>query len=292
VRRVAALSGWTLGYVIANQVALLVVLALATRESDSAPTFYLYAFQFFQLPYGLFAVSLMTTITPELASAASNHDMVRFRERLSYGIRLMTLVVLPSAVGMIVVARPLIASLLGGGFAPAADVLANFAIGLLAFSLYLFLLRGFYAQQDTRTPFFLNVLENGVNVLLAFALVGRFGVQGLAFAYSAAYVVAAAVTFLALRRRVGRLEGRRLAATSARIAAATAIMGIAAYLASRAVGSPTGGGAVVRLIVGVVVGVVVYGACLLAFRVEEIDALRDRLRDRRRGGRSIDAVRG
>jgi putative peptidoglycan lipid II flippase len=218
--------------------------------------------------------------------------MVRFRERLSYGIRLMTLVVLPSAVGMIVVARPLIASLLGGGFAPAADVLANFAIGLLAFSLYLFLLRGFYAQQDTRTPFFLNVLENGVNVLLAFALVGRFGVQGLAFAYSAAYVVAAAVTFLALRRRVGRLEGRRLAATSARIAAATAIMGIAAYLASRAVGSPTGGGAVVRLVVGVVVGVVVYGACLLAFRVEEIDALRDRLRDRRRGGRSIDAVRG
>jgi putative peptidoglycan lipid II flippase len=292
VRRVAALSGWTLGYVIANQVALLVVLALATRESDSAPTFYVYAFQFFQLPYGLFAVSLMTTITPELASAASNHDMVRFRERLSYGIRLMTLVVLPSAVGMIVVARPLIASLLGGGFAPAADVLANFAIGLLAFSLYLFLLRGFYAQQDTRTPFFLNVLENGVNVLLAFALVGRFGVQGLAFAYSAAYVVAAAVTFLALRRRVGRLEGRRLAATTARIAAATAIMGIAAYLASRAVGSPTGGGAVVRLVVGVVVGVVVYGACLLAFRVEEIDALRDRLRDRRRGGRSIDAVRG
>jgi hypothetical protein len=49
---------------------------------------------------------------------------------------------------------------------------------------------------------------------------------------------------------------------------------------------------VVRLVVGVVVGVVVYGACLLAFRVEEIDALRDRLRDRRRGGRSIDAVRG
>jgi putative peptidoglycan lipid II flippase len=289
---VAALSGWTLGYVIANQVALLVVLALATRESDAAPTFYLYAFQFFQLPYGLFAVSLMTTITPELASAVTNRDMVRFRERLSYGIRLMTLVVLPSAVGMVIVARPLISALLGGGFMPAADVLANFAIGLLAFSLYLFLLRGFYAQQDTRTPFFLNVLENTVNVVLAFALVGRFGVQGLAFAYSAAYIVAAVVTFIALRRRVGRLEGRRLVATTARIAAAAAVMGVAAYLASRVVGSPTGGGAVVRLVVGVVVGVVVYGACLLAFRVEEIDALRDRLRERRRGGRSIDAVRG
>jgi putative peptidoglycan lipid II flippase len=278
VRKVVALSGWTLGYVIVNQIALLVVLALAAREGEGVPTFYLYAFQFFQLPYGLFAVSLMTTITPELSSAASSRDMVRFRERLSYGIRLMTLVVLPSAVGMIVVARPLIAALLGDSFVPAADVLANFAIGLLGFSLYLFLLRGFYAQQDTRTPFLLNVLENGVNVVLAFALVGRFGVQGLAFSYSAAYIVAAGVTFIALRRRVGRLEGRRLAATTARIAVAAAVMGVVAYAASRAVGSATGGGAVVRLVVGVVVGVVVYGACLLVLRVSEVDALRNRLR--------------
>ena len=157
-------------------------------------------------------------------------------------------------------------------------MLANFAIGLLAFSLYLFLLRGFYALQDTRTPFLLNLGENGVNVVLAFALVGTFGVQGLAFAYSAAYIVAAAATFVVLRRRVGRLEGRRLVATTARIALAAAIMGIAAYIASRAVGSPTGSGAVVRLIVGVVVGVVVYGVCLLALRVEEVDALRSRLR--------------
>jgi putative peptidoglycan lipid II flippase len=53
-------------------------------------------------------------------------------------------------------------------------------------------------------------------------------------------------------------------------------MGVAAYVASRAVGSPTGGGAVVRLIVGVLVGVVVYGVCLLLLRVEEVDALRRR----------------
>jgi len=57
----------------------------ATAAVFSGVALYLYAFQFFQLPYGLFAVSLMTTITPELASAATNRDMVRFRERLSYG---------------------------------------------------------------------------------------------------------------------------------------------------------------------------------------------------------------
>jgi len=277
VRKVAALSGWTLGYVIANQVALLAVLALAAREGEGVPTAYLYAFQFFQLPYGLFAVSLMTTITPELASAASARDTARFRESLSYGVRMMTLVVLPSSVGLLVVARPLIVALLGSQFVLTADVLANFAVGLLGFSLYLFLLRGFYALHDTRTPFLVNVFENAVNVVLAVALVGRFGAQGLAFAYSVAYLLSAAVAFVALRRRVGRLAGRRLAQSLVKMGIATALMAGCAYVASRAVGSPSGGGAVVRLVVGVVVGVVVYGAVALVLRVDELSGLRRRL---------------
>src|SRR5581483_4876183 len=224
--------------------------------------------QFFQLPYGLFAVSLMTTVTPELADAASAGDRARFREQLSHGLRLLVLVILPSAVGLAVVARPLITALLGSGFLPAADVLANFAAGLLGFSVYLFVLRGFYALHDTRTPFLLNTFENGLNVVLALALVGRWGVQGLAFSYAAAYLVSAVAAFAALRRRVGRLEGRRLATSTARVALAAAVMGAAVYALTRAIGSPTGGGAVARLVAGVVGGVAVYGGGLVALRVD------------------------
>jgi putative peptidoglycan lipid II flippase len=176
-----------------------------------------------------------------------------------------------------VIARPLIAALLGQSFLPTADVLANFALGLLGFSLYLFVLRGFYALHDTRTPFFLNVIENGVNVVLAFALIGPFGVQGLAFSYAAAYTIAAVLAFAALRRRVGRLEGRRLASTTAKIAIAAAVMGVVTYVVTRAIGSPESGGAVVRLAIGVLVGVLVYGAGLLVLRVDEVSALRSRL---------------
>jgi putative peptidoglycan lipid II flippase len=284
VRKVAALSGWTFGYVVSNQIALAIVLALATGEGPGQATAYLYAFQFFQLPYGLFAVSLMTTVTPELASAAGTNNMTRFRDQLSAGIRLMALVILPSSIGMLVVARPLIVGLfVHGSFSTTdavltADVLANFAVGLLGFSLYLFVLRGFYALHDTRTPFVLNLMENSLNVVLAFALVGRFGVQGLAFAYSAAYVVTAALAFAALRRRVGRLEGRRLLDSTARVAIASGVMGSVVWWVTRAVGSPTGSGAILRLVLGVVVGIVVYGAGVLLLRVEEIDALRRRFR--------------
>ena len=284
VKEIVALSGWTLGYVIANQIALTIVLALAAGQGEGQATAYLYAFQFFQLPYGLFTVSLMTTVTPELASAVSSNNMAAFRDQLSYGIRLMTLVILPSSIGMIVVARPLIVGLfVHGSYTTSdavltADVLANFALGLLGFSLYLFVLRGFYALHDTRTPFLLNLVENGLNVVLAFVLVGRWGSQGLAFSYSIAYMVAAVVAFAALRRRVGPIGGRGIARSTGRVAVATAAMGGVAWLAVHAVGEPTGSGAIVRLLAGVLAGLVVYGAAVLFLKVDEVDSLRKRLR--------------
>jgi putative peptidoglycan lipid II flippase len=282
VRRVASLSRWTLGYVVANQVALTITLALAARTPGGASV-YTYAFVFFQLPYGLFAVSIMTTFTPDLASAANQDDLPRFRERFALGARLMTLVVLPASVGYLLLARPLVSALLAhgsfGGNSPVitADVLANFAVGLIGFSLYLYALRGFYAFHDTRTPFLLNLVENAINIVLAFALVGRYGVQGVAFSYSVAYLLAAVVALAVLRRRVGRLGGTELVSAFARIVAATAVMAGAVWLASRAVGSDHGTGAVTRVVVGVLVGTVVYAVSALALRVDDLRGLRDRL---------------
>ncbi|MEY2426150.1 MAG: putative peptidoglycan lipid flippase [Actinomycetota bacterium] len=282
VRRVASLSRWTLGYVVANQIALTIALALAARTPGGASV-YTYAFVFFQLPYGLFAVSIMTTFTPDLASAANQNDMPRFRERFALGARLMTLVVLPASVGYLLLARPLVAALLAhgsfGGNSPVitADVLADFAVGLIGFSLYLYALRGFYAFHDTRTPFLLNLVENAINIVLAFALVGRYGVQGIAFSYSIAYLLAAVLALAVLRRRVGRLGGTELAGAFARIVGATAVMGVAVWAVSRVVGADHGAGAVTRVVVGVVVGAVVYAAAALALRVDDLQGLRDRL---------------
>ena len=162
VRRVGALSGWTLGYVASNQVALFTVLALATRVG--AASAYTYAFVFFQLPHGLFAVSIMTTFAPDLASLAREADLGPFRERFTLGLRLIALVIVPSAVGLALLTRPLIALLERGRFTALSahltgNVLIAFSFGLVGFSLYLFSLRGFYALKDTRTPFLLNLVR-------------------------------------------------------------------------------------------------------------------------------------
>ena len=84
VRKALALSGWTLGYVIANQVAAQTVNVLAEPGSGDV-TNYKVAFMFFQLPHGLLAVSLMTTFQPDLARAAVHRDWSPFNDRLLLG---------------------------------------------------------------------------------------------------------------------------------------------------------------------------------------------------------------
>jgi putative peptidoglycan lipid II flippase len=277
VRKVLRLSGWTAGYVASNQVALWVVLVLA-NASGGGVSAYQGAFVFFQLPHGLVAVSLMTTLAPELASAVSRGDMAAFRERYALGLRSMAVLILPAAAGYLVLARPIVSFLLergaltGASAGLTASCLAAFAVGLLPFSLYLFALRGFYAHHDTRTPFLLNVFENGLNIALALALEPWLGIKGLALAYSLAYAVAAVVAMSALHRRTGGGGGYAgVGSALGRMALAAAVMAAAVRLATGAL--PGAAPPVLEVIVGLGVGIPVYGLLLAALRVDDLRPL-------------------
>ena len=94
------LSGWTLGYVVVNQVTLFVIISLAFGTPGGAGvSAWTYAYQFFQLPYGVFTVSVMMAFTPELASLATPRQTgAAFQDRFLFGLRLVVLVLLPSTV--------------------------------------------------------------------------------------------------------------------------------------------------------------------------------------------------
>ena len=287
VIKVLRLSGWTAGYVAVNQVALWVILVLANGTKGGV-SIYMGAYIFFQLPHGLVAVSLMTTLTPELAETAARRDFTAFRRNFALGLRLMTLVILPASAGLAALAEPLVSMLLQrGALTPAqaamtADCVALFAVGLLPFSLYLYALRGFYALHDTRTPFVLNCWENGINVAVAIALYPWMGVQGLALSFSVAYGVAAVTTLQTLAKRTDGLGlDLRSRQVIARATVAAAVMTGAVILALVAL--PDSVPALVEVIVGVLVGVAVFGAALTAMRVREIAEIVRRLRGHRAG---------
>lgn len=277
VRRLVRLSSWTAGYVVANQLALSVVLVLAAHQEGGVAA-YQYAFIFFQLPHGLFAVSIMTTVTPELARSAAAGDTAGLREQFSLGLRYLGLVVVPAAVGYAVLAQPLVGLLERGGFAGddvrvTGDTLQALALGLPAFSAYLYTLRGFYALQDTRTPFLVNCLENALNVAFAIVLYPSLGVQGLALAYSAAYTVAAVAALALLRRRIGGLDGARTGALYARAGVAGAACAVVAWPLAGAFDPAGPGRAALALLVAVAGGGAAYVGVLRALRTPELAAL-------------------
>jgi putative peptidoglycan lipid II flippase len=275
--------------VVANQAALLVVLILANRV-DGGVSAYTGAFIFFLLPHALFAVSIMTTLVPELAAAAGHLDWAGFRSRFSMGLRLMALVVFPAACGYVVLAHPIVTALLEHGALSkdaadlAGDVLMGFGVGLPGFSVYLFTLRGFYAMHDTRTPFFLNLFQNGLQIGLCFALQPLLGVPGLSLAYGLAYTGAALVALWVLKSRVGSLDARRVGRTIGKILIACAALSLAVLGIAGRVGGDAGVGALVRTTVGLVVGGVAYVVAVLLLRVDEVVLLRDRLLRRLRPG--------
>ena len=215
VRKLARLSVWTLGYVVANQLSFGVGLVLANGV-QGGPTAMFTAFAFFQLPYGVAAVSIMTALVPRMSAQAVEGDDDGFRASVSSGMRLMGLLLLPATAGYLVLSRPLITTLLEHGVMSAgssrlvAEVLDMFALGLVPFSFYLLLLRAFYARQDARTPTLVNVVLNAVYAVLSLILFPLARVQGLALAHSLCYLVGAVVAGVLLSRRIGGLDRRRV----------------------------------------------------------------------------------
>jgi putative peptidoglycan lipid II flippase len=279
VQTMLRLSGWTVGYVVANQIALLIVTILA-NGTDGGPFIYISAYAFFQLPHGLFAVSLMTTFTPEMAIASTRGDLASLRTQLSRGIRLAALVIVPASAMYVGLARPIIVALLQRGAFNAsdasavADTLVAFSVGLLFFSIYLFAMRAFYARHDTFTPFWINCIENAVNIALAFPLYAWLGIPGLALAFSLSYVAGSFVTLGVLRHRLGGIDGAQLTSSLTRIVAAGVVVGLVSWVLGEAIGWSSFAHAVLAVVVGAAAGGAVYIGLLVLLRVEELSALR------------------
>ena len=114
VRTVVRLGAWTFGFVMANQVALFVVLALAVGAGGAAPvSSYTYAYTFLQMPYAVVAVSVMSAVTPDLSEKWATGDRAGFRRRMAGGLRAVLAIIVPAATGMLLLAKPAVAAAAG-----------------------------------------------------------------------------------------------------------------------------------------------------------------------------------
>ena len=226
-----SLARWTIGYVVVTQLALVVSNRLATGATAGGTgaglAAYNNAYAIWILPHSLVTISLATAMLPSTSRLAARGDLAGVAAETTRTVRLATTVLLPAAVGFAVLGLPItqLAFGFGRGDRDAAFVgwtLIALALGLVPFTIQYVFLRAFYALEDTRSTFFLQILISGVNVLVAVALVFTVGqprwvAPSLGVAYSLSYAVGIVVSYRRLRRRLTSLSSHELVRHCARL---------------------------------------------------------------------------
>jgi putative peptidoglycan lipid II flippase len=250
-----------------------------------------YAFVIFSLPYGVFVVAIATALVPELSERSARADVGSYRESLSFGLRTTAFVTAPASVGLVALAHPVVGLLYEHGnftredTAEVAALLVAYSVGLLGYAASFVLVRSFYSRQNTKTPAILNVGLIALYVALAYTLSQPMGLAGVALAFSVAYTVLALALLAAMKMEVGRLDGRRLLLSLARIVAAGAVMYAVARGGTALLGE--GSDALERALIVAVVGALSLGAYLGAaylLGAEELKPALALLRRRRAEG--------
>jgi len=293
LRKSVTAARWTLLFVLANLAAMVVVTHYATAADQQLPTAgvgytsYSYTQTIWTLPQSIVTVSLVTALLPRMSRAVAENRLDELRGDLSRALRVSGVVIVPAAFFFLALGPQTARLLFAHGTVdvasavPAGHMLQAFGLGLIPYSAQYLLLRGFYAFEDTRTPFWTAVAIAAVNIALATAchllLPARWAVTGMAAAYGVAYGIGLVVTALLLRRRLsGRLDGRRLCRTYGKLATAAALAAAAGWLAARAcsgVPVPAGWTPVLGLTAGALSMALIYLALARALRIGELRSL-------------------
>jgi putative peptidoglycan lipid II flippase len=302
-----SLAFWTVGLVAVNQVAYAVIVRLATGVNAFSQnqgltaaglTSYTNAHLMFILPHSVITVSIVAALLPRMSRAAHERDYRDLARDLSAGMRSASALIIPSAVAMMVLGTQAGVLLFNYGqtsteSARITGALASvFALGLLPFTLYYVILRGWYALEQTRTAFWVTVVLNALNLALAVPMFelyfsrnpGPSALALLALGYVLAYWITLVVAWIVISRKLGGLNTRRTVRSLIRMSVAGLLMllvmrGIQILIVDHLPGGARIGAIFDILIVGAI-GTVVYLFAASRMRISEVNDVIGMIRKR------------
>ena len=284
----ARLARWVFLFVLANQLAYVVVVTLATGAGSAAEgrgyAAYTYAFVLWQLPHAVVAVSVITALLPRMSAAAADGRDRDLAASLAQGLRLGLVVLVPAAVAFVVLGRAIATVVFAHGAVSVDEarfigvLLGVFAVGLVPFSAYQMQLRAFYAAQDTRTPTLVNLGVNAtlvaVDLVLYAVLPDDVRVAGLAAGQATSFVVGLLVVSRVLRRRLAGGPPQHVVRTGVRCLVACLPAAALALAVQAGLVAALGTGPLAALVTVAVAGAVLLGgylALVRRLRVPEVD---------------------
>jgi putative peptidoglycan lipid II flippase len=242
-----------------------------------------YATKVVGFPQQLFAVAIATVIFPILSAQFATKEISSLRGTASSGLRMTALITIPAAVGLIVLAQPILSVLFERGAFTSGDVVRTagamqyYALGLLGIAASIVLTRCFFAMRDSRTPVFVAIGVMILNVVCSALTVGPYGVNGLAASNSLASLTEAGVLFWLLHQRIGPVDagGDLIGSSILRVSIASLAMGSAALVVHRLLWHDAGTllQHATTLVAAIVTGGIVFLAVGAALRVRELAML-------------------
>ncbi|NIA06734.1 MAG: murein biosynthesis integral membrane protein MurJ [Actinobacteria bacterium] len=270
--------------------------------TDGAVSVLYYAQRLYNVPLGVFGIALATAIFPYFTACAARKDYAGLIDTLVRGLRQVAFVGLAASVGLIIISRPAVEFILGGGLSAifgigpgefdASDIhrvaatLSFYCLGIWAYCGVHVVVRGFYALQDTVTPVRIGARMVLLNIPLNLILIWPLGTGGLALSTAICAALNLAILTRLLHKRIRGLTQTdqavppsplgEVAACLPRVLLATALMAAAAYgaliLTEHLVG-PAVAYSGLRLAAGLFVGVLVYYFAARVLKCRELPEL-------------------
>ncbi|MDI6755545.1 MAG: murein biosynthesis integral membrane protein MurJ [Thermodesulfobacteriota bacterium] len=281
VRRIGLLMAPSVLGLGVTQLNVLISTFLASYLPEGSVSYLYFADRLLEFPMGIFAIAIATAVLPALSEQTARNDIQGMKETFSFSLRLVFFVTLPAMVGLIVLRVPIINLLFQrGAFSVhsaemTAQALLYYALGLAAFAGVRIVVPAFYSLKDTKTPVkvaFLALLANaGFGAVLMFPL--KHG--GLALATSLAAGLNFTLLVILLRKKLGRMGGRKILRSFLQSLGASLAMGVAAYAVCSGGPWQTDGATpekIILLLGAMLTGTLVYGGVSYALKSEEMYA--------------------
>lgn len=273
-----------------SQVNLLVITIFASTLAAGSLTIFNFAHNLQSFPLGVFGISFAVAALPTLSHFAASKDWKSYAESFSKTFRQILFFVVPLSVVILVLRAQIVRVVLGAGKFDWEDTvltletLGLFVLSLFAQSLIPLLNRSFYAVQDTKTPFVIAITSEAVNIISILLFIGKFGVAGLALAFSISSFVQMSLLLFVLRGRFAYLDDKNIISSIVKISLASFAAGIVAQLVKYSFGSfldlSTFLAVFIQLICAGAAGALVYLLAANVFKFKEFECIKNSLKNR------------
>lgn len=220
----------------ANQINLIINTLVASFLAQGSVSYLYYSNRLVQLPLGTIGVAMGVAILPTLSAHAAKGEMDALKENLSFGLRLVFFISIPSTLALIILNVPIINVLFERGeftrFATqaTAEALLFYSLGLSAFIGVKVIVPAFYSLQDTKTPVKIAIFSVLINIALNITLMHPLKHSGLALATSVSFWLNFVMLVLALRKKIGHIGDPTIVTAVFKLILASVAMGLVIYL--------------------------------------------------------------